>query len=135
MIERIRENATELKAILESVKLLDETELQHLYELHDLHVKALQLAGELMADALYLKDIAYNERKHKHAEIMLSNQSETVADRQAKAEIAVAEQREKEAQGNYTYTRYKALHKSIDHKLYDIKAKRAALERELARGE
>lgn len=66
---------------------------------------------------------------------MMLNQEGTIAERQAKAELAVEEQREIEAQGNYTYTRYKALHQSIDHKLYDIKAKRAAMERELARGE
>jgi len=134
MIERIRENSSKLNKILKAVEHLDEKEISHLYESHRLHNEALLLAGELMADALYMKDVAYNERKQKEAEMML-NQEGTIAERQAKAEIEVKEFREKEAQGNYTYTRYKALHQSIDHKLYDIKAKRAAMERELQRGD
>src|SRR5690625_3020572 len=135
MIDRIRKNSTQLNKILESVKLLDEKELPHLHESHRLHNEALRLAGELMADSLYMKDTAYNERKLKQAEFMLAEQEGTIAERQAKAEIAVKEYREQEAQGNYTYTRYKALHQSIDHKLFDIKAKRSAMERELARGD
>lgn len=135
MIDRIRENSKELRKRLDATKLLDETELPHLHELHRLYNEALELAGELMADALYMKDVAYNERKHTHAEIMLSDQGDTVADRQATAELAIAEYREREAQGNYTYTRYRAMHQSLDHKLYDIKAKRAAMERELQRGD
>lgn len=132
MIERIKRNAEKLTKTLKAVELLDEKELQHLYESHRLHVEALQLAGELMSDALYMKDTAYNERKRKQAEIMLTEQG-TIAEREAKAELAITELREREAQGNYTYTRYKALHQSIDHKLYDIKAKRSAMEKELAR--
>src|SRR5690625_4904763 len=133
MIDRIRKNSTQLNKILESVKLLDEKELPHLHESHRLHNEALRLAGELMSDALYMKDTAYNERKQKQAEIMLSEDG-TIAEREAKAELAVKEFREQEAQGNYTYTRYKALHQSIDHKLFDVKAKRAAMERELQGG-
>ena len=131
VIERIKRNAEKLTKTLKAVELLDEKELPHLYESHRLHNEALRLAGELMADALYMKDTAYNERKRKQAEIMLNEQG-TIAEREAKAEIAIQELREKEAQGNYTYTRYKALHQSIDHKLYDIKAKRSAMEKELA---
>ena len=135
VIERIKRNAEKLTKTLKAVELLDEKELPHLYESHRLHNEALRLAGELMADALYMKDTAYNERKRKQAEIMLSDVGSTVAEKQAKAEMATVEEREKEAQGNYTYTRYKALHQSIDHKLYDLKAKRAAMERELTRGD
>jgi len=132
VIERIKRNAEKLTKTLKAVELLDEKELPHLYESHRLHNEALRLAGELMADALYMKDTAYNERKRKQAEIMLNEQG-TIAEREAKAELAITELREREAQGNYTYTRYKALHQSIDHKLYDIKAKRSAMEKELAR--
>lgn len=132
MIERIKRNAEKLTKTLKAVELLDEKELPHLHESHRLHNEALRLAGELMADALYMKDTAYNERKRKQAEIMLNEQG-TIAEREAKAELAITELREREAQGNYTYTRYKALHQSIDHKLYDIKAKRSAMEKELAR--
>lgn len=132
MIKRIKRNADKLTRTLKAVELLDETELQHLYESHRLHVEALRLAGELMSDALYMKDTAYNERKQKQAEIML-NEDGTIAEREAKAELAVKEFREQEAQGNYTYTRYKALHQSIDHKLFDVKAKRSAMEKELQR--
>lgn len=133
MIKRIKRNADKLTRTLKAVELLDETELQHLYESHRLHVEALRLAGELMSDALYMKDTSYNERKQKQAEIML-NEDGTIAEREAKAELEVKELREQEAQGNYTYTRYKALYNSLDHKLYDVKAKRAAMERELQNG-
>ena len=135
MIDRIRENATKLNKILDAIKLLDETDLTHLYESHNLHVQAMELTGELMSDALYMKDTAYNERKTKEAEHMLADDSGTIAERQAKAEIAVKEYREREAQGNYTYTRYRSMYKSLDHKLFDIKAKRSAMERELQRGD
>src|SRR5690625_2219804 len=130
MIERIKRNAEKLTKTLKAVELLDEKELPHLYESHRLHNEALRMAGELMADALYMKDTAYNERKRKQAEIMLNKQG-TIDEHEAKAELAIQELREKEAQVNYTYTRYKALHQSIDHKLFDIKAKRSAMEREL----
>lgn len=128
--QRIKKNADKLTEILAAIKLLDETELSHLYELHDLYVEAMRLTGELMSDALYMKDVAYMERKQKQAEIMLSGDG-TIAEREAQAEIAIKEYREAEAKGNYTYTRYKARYKSLDHKLYDIKAKRAAMEKEL----
>lgn len=128
--QRIKKNADKLTKILAAIKLLDETELSHLYELHDLYVEAMRLTGELMSDALYMKDVAYMERKQKQAEIMLSGDG-TIAEREAQAEIAIKEYREAEAKGNYTYTRYKARYKSLDHKLYDIKAKRTAMEKEL----
>lgn len=131
--KRIRENAEKLSKTLNACKLLDEHELQHLYELHDLYVEALRLTGELMSDALYLRDTAYTDRKQKQAEIMLSEDG-TIAEREAKAEIAIKEHRENEDKGNYTYTRYKSRYKSLDHKLYDIKAKRSAMERELQMG-
>lgn len=135
MIERIKRNSEKLHGILEAVELLDESDLNNLYESHNKHVEALRLAGELMSDALFLKDTAYNERKRIEAETMLNKEyrNNTIKEREAIAELESEEQREQEAQGNYTYTRYKALHQSIDHKLFDIKAKRAAMERELAR--
>ena len=128
--ERIRRNATNLSKTLNATELLNETELAHLYELHDLYVKALRYCGELVADAIYLKDVAYMERKQKQAELMLAEEG-TIAEREAKAELAIKEYREAEAKGNYTHTRYKAMYNSIDHKLYDIKAKRSAMEKEL----
>ena len=128
--ERIKNNASELAKTLKAIQLLDENELSHLYELHDLYVKAMQTTGELMADALYMKDTAYTERKNKQAEMML-NESGTIAEREAKAELSIREYRDKEDKGHYTYTRYKARYKSLDHKLFDIKAKRSALEKEL----
>jgi|SRR5690625_33398 len=131
--KRIRENAEKLSKTLNACKLLDEHELSHLYELHDLYVEALRLTGELMSDALYLRDTAYTNRKQKQAEIMLSEDG-TIAEREAKAELAIKEYRENEDKGNYTYTRYKSRYTSLDHKLYDIKAKRSAMERELQMG-
>src|SRR5690625_3556703 len=128
--KRIRKNADLLTKTLTAIKLLDATELSHLYELHDLYVKDMEYTGELMSDALYMKDTAYTERKHEQARIMLESEG-TIAEKQAKAEMAIREHRENEDKGNYTYTRYKARYKSLDHKLYDIKAKRAAMEREL----
>src|SRR5699024_9606670 len=130
MLDRIKRNAEQLNSILDAIKLLDENELPHLYELHDLYVEAMRLTGELMSDALYMKDTAYTERKHEQARIMLESTG-TIAEKQAKAELAIREHRENEDKGNYTYTRYKARYKSLDHKLFDIKAKRAAMEREL----
>lgn len=129
--ERIRRNAANLSKTLNAAELLDEKELIHLYELHDLYVKALRFCGELVADAIYMKDIAYMERKQKQAELMLAEEG-TIAEREAKAELAIKEYREAEAKGNYTHTRYKAMYNSIDHKLYDIKAKRSAMEKELS---
>jgi len=131
--KRIRDNAKELSKVLDTIKLLDENELSHLYELHDLYVESMRLTGELMSDALYMKDTAYTERKHEQARIMIESDG-TVADRQAQAELAVKKHRDNEDKGNYMYTRYKARYKSLDHKLFDIKAKRAALERELQQG-
>src|SRR5690625_7529728 len=128
--ERIKKNADLLTKLLNACKLLDEHELQHLYELHDLYVEALRLTGELMSDALYMKDTAYTERKHEQARIMLES-SGTIAEKQAIAELAIKKQRENEDKGNYTYTRYKARYKSLDHNLYDIKVKRSTMEREL----
>jgi len=128
--ERIKRNAELLTKNLNAIKLLDENELSHLYELHDLYVECMRLTGELMSDALYLKDTAYTERKHEQARIMLES-SGTIAEKQAKSELAIKEYRENEDKGNYTYTRYKARYKSLDHKLYDIKVKRSAMEREL----
>src|SRR5699024_11892213 len=115
---------------LNAIKLLDETLLNNLYELHDLYVEAMRLTGELMSDALYMKDTAYTDRKNKQAEIMLNEQG-TIAEREAKAELAIKSYRDAEDKENYTYTRYKARYKSVDHELYDIKATRAAMERDL----
>ena len=131
--DRIKKNAEQLANTLNAIKLLDESLLNNLYELHDLYVEAMRLTGELMSDALYMKDTAYTERKNKQAEIMLNEQG-TIAEREAKAELAIKSYRDAEDKGNYTYTRYKARYKSLDHKLYDIKAKRAAMERDLQQG-
>src|SRR5699024_2459489 len=131
--KRIRENADKLSKAFTAIKLLNENELPHLYELHDLYVNAMRLTGKLMSDALYMKDTAYTDRKHEQARIMLESDG-TIAEKQAKAEMAIKPLRENEDKGNYTYTRYKARYKSLDHKLFDIKAKRAAMERELQQG-
>lgn len=128
--KRIKKNADKLAKTLNAISLLDEQELSHLYELHDLYVQSMQLTGELMADALYMKDTAYTERKHKEAEMMLNSEG-TIAERQAKAELSIREYRDSEDKGHYTYTRYKSRYKSLDHKLFDIKAKRSNLEKEL----
>jgi len=131
--QRIKQNAEKLAKTLTGIQMLNEDDLSSLYSLHDLYVEAMRLTGELMSDALYMKDTAYTERKHEQARIMLES-SGTIAEKQAKAELAIREHRENEDKGNYTYTRYKARYKSLDHKLYDIKAKRAAMERELQQG-
>src|SRR5690625_2824474 len=133
MLDNIRENSTKFRKTLEATKLLDETDLQHLYELHRLYNEALVLAAELMASALYMKDMAYNERKQKQEELML-NEDGKIAEREAKAELAIKELSEQAAQGNYTYTRNQALSHSLDHKVYDVKAKRSAMKRELQGG-
>src|SRR5699024_2419436 len=131
--QRIKQNAEKLAKTLTGIQMLNEDDLSSLYSLHDLYVEAMQITGELKSDALYMKDTAYTERKHEQARIILES-SGTIAEKQAKAELAIREHRENEDKGNYTYTRYKARYKSLDHKLYDIKAKRAAMERELQQG-
>src|SRR5699024_7616044 len=133
MLDRIKLNAEQLNSILGAIKLLDENELPHLYELHDLYVEAMRLTGELMADSLYMKDTAYTERKNEQARIMLETKG-TNAEKQDQSEIDSTPLREKEDKGNYTNTRYKARYKSLDHKLFDIKAKPSAMERELQQG-
>lgn len=95
MLDRIKRNAEQLNSILGAIKLLDENELPHLYELHDLYVEAMRLTGELMSDALYMKDTAYTERKHEQARIMLESTG-TIAEKQAQSEIAITPLREKE---------------------------------------
>src|SRR5699024_4605367 len=131
--ERIKKNAEQLAQTLNAIELLDETLLNNLYELHDLYVEAMRLTGELMSDALYMKDTAYTDRKNKQAEIMINEQGK-IKEREAKAELANKSYSDADDKRNYTYTRYKARYKSLDHKLYDIKAKRAAMERDLQQG-
>src|SRR5690625_7968401 len=64
--ERIKRNAELLTKNLNAIKLLDENELSHLYELHDLYVEGMRLTGELITDDIYFKKKTYTERKHEN---------------------------------------------------------------------
>ena|SRR5699024_47765 len=126
-IEQLSEHITDLN---QKIKLLDEKELSHLYELHELYYRLFTVMGDLVAEALFMRDEAYMERKSVYAEVMSSEQG-TIADKEAKAELTIKSYRHQENEANYLYSKYKSKQRSIDHKLYDIKAKRANMEREL----
>lgn len=126
-IEQLSNHISDLN---QKIKLLDEGELSHLYELHELYYRLFTVMGDLVAEALFMRDEAYMNRKEVFARMFLEN-SGTVAEKEAQAEVNAKEYRKKENEANYLYSKYKSKQKSIDHKLYDIKAKRANMEREL----
>src|SRR5699024_1272067 len=82
-IEQLSEHITDLN---QKIKLLDEAELPHLYELHELYYRLFTVMGDLVAEALFMRDEAYMERKSVYAEVMSSEQG-TIADKEAKAEL------------------------------------------------
>lgn len=126
-IEQLSKHIADLNM---KIKLLDEKELPHLYELHELYYRLFTVMGDLVAEALFNRDEAYMNRKSAYAEIM-QQETGTIADKEAKAELHIKQYRQDENEANYLYSKYKSKQRSIDHKLYDIKAKRANMEREL----
>jgi len=110
--------------------LLDEEVLNNLYELHELYFKSLDIMGDLTADSSYIRDTAYIERKQLHARTM-KEENGTVADKEASAELKIRYYREQERNANFVFQKYKLKYDTFSHKLYDIKVKRANMEREL----
>jgi len=130
MNESIEKRTDQLLKIFHEIKQLDEEELSHLYELVRLHNESLFIVGDLASLALYERDVAYSERKRVHAEIVLG-ETGTVAVKEATAEIAIAELRQRESEANSTYKKYDLMYQSLNHRLIDYRQKRNKLEDEL----
>jgi len=130
MNEKIQKRADQLAEIFHKIKQLDTSELSHLYELVSLHNEALFIVGDLVSEALYVKDTAYLERKRIHAETM-NTEGGTVAAREAKAELIISTYREQERDANSLHSKYKLMYESLHHRLIDLRQKRNKLEEEL----
>ena len=130
MNDKITKRLTQLTDIFKKIKQLDENELSHLYELVSLHNEALFIVGDLTSEALLVRDTAYAERKRIYAEIILG-QTGTVAVKEATAELAIKEHRQREAEANAIYQKYRLMYDSLDHRLIDYRQKRNQLEDEL----
>lgn len=120
----------QLNRIHNQIKQLDANELSHLYELVSLHNESLYIVGDLVAEASYVKDTAYLERKRVHAETV-QNGSGTVAMKEANAELAIHEYRKQERDANTLYIKYKNRYEALNHSLIDLRQKRNKLEHEL----
>ncbi|MGY0692946.1 hypothetical protein ACW2QC_09185 [Virgibacillus sp. FSP13] len=130
MNDNIKKRMEQLASINNKIKQLDQNELSHLYELVSLHNEALFIVGDLVSEALYVKDDAYLQRKHIHAETV-NNGTGTVASREAKAELSVYELRKAERDANSMHSKYKHRYDAINHRLIDLRQKRNKLEDEL----
>ena len=97
MNKKIEKRIQQLTDIFHKIKQLDHNELTHLYESVSLHNEALFIVGDLVSEALYVKDESYAERKRIYAEIVLG-ESGTVAVKEATAELAIKEYRRSEAE-------------------------------------
>ncbi|MFA1821200.1 hypothetical protein ACDX78_13670 [Virgibacillus oceani] len=131
MNDKIQKRVDQLTEIFNKIKQLDTNELSHLYELVSLHNESLFIVGDLVSEALYVKDTAYLERKRIHSETILK-ESGTVAAREAKAELIVSSYREQEREANSMYNKYKLMYESLNHRLIDLRQKRNKLEDELS---
>lgn len=130
MNNKINKRVEQLTKIFNDIKQLDSNELSHLYELVSLHNEALFIVGDLVSEALYVKDDAYLQRKHIHAETV-NNGTGTVAAREAEAELSIYELRQNERDANALYNKYKLMYESLNHRLIDFRQKRNKLEEEL----
>ena len=130
MYEKITKRIDQLTNIFNQIKQLDENELSHLYDLVSLHNEALFIVGDLTSEALYVRDIAYADRKRIYAEIILG-ETGTVAVKEATAELAIKEYRQNEAEANAMYQKYRLMYESLNHRLIDYRQKRNKLEDEL----
>lgn len=131
MNDKIDKRVQQLTEIFHKIKQLDHNELSHLYESVSLHNEALFIVGDLVSEALYVKDTSYAERKRIYAEIILE-ESGTVAVKEATAEIAIKEYRQLEAESSAMHQKYKLMYDSLNHRLIDYRQKRNKLEHELS---
>lgn len=130
MNEKIVKRTQQLERINSNIKQLDREELAHLYELVKLHIEALYIIGDLVAEAHYVKDTAYLERKRIHAETV-KNGTGTVAVKEASAELAIHEYRKEERDATNLYIKFKGRQEAFNHSLIDLRQKRNKLEDEL----
>lgn len=130
MNEKIQKRVEQLTDNFSKIKQLDTNELPHLYELVSLHNESMFIVGDLTSEALHVRDTSYLERKRIYAETILS-ETGTVAVKEAKAEIAIYDLRQSEADANSMYHKYKHMYDSLNHKLIDLRQKRNKLEEEL----
>ncbi|WP_163579081.1 hypothetical protein [Gracilibacillus saliphilus] len=130
MNDKIIKRMEQLERINSNIKQLDHEELAHLYELVKLHNEALFIIGDLVAEAHYVKDTAYLERKRIHAETV-KNGTGTVAMKEANAELAIYEYRKEERDATTLYIKFKGRQEAFNHSLIDLRQKRSKLEQEL----
>lgn len=130
MNEKITTRAKQLTRIFSQIKQLDHDNLAHLYESVSLHNDALFIVGDLVSEAVQVRDEAYAERKRIYAEVILG-ETGTVAVKEAIAEKTVNPYRQNEAESNAMYQRYRLMYQALDHRLIDHRQKRNKLEDEL----
>src|SRR5699024_2903638 len=102
----------------------------HLYELVELHKRALFIVSDLFAEAKFERDEAYRKRKLIESEVKRDTEGTGVI-KEATAEIAVQEHRKLEHEADRIYSKYRYYHGAIDHGLVDFRQKRNKLEKEL----
>lgn len=130
MNERIEKRTEQLTEIFTKIKQLDEEELSHLYELVSLHNEALFIVADLFAEAKYVRDEAYRERKLVEAETKLNTDGTGVV-KESTAEIAIQGYRVNENEADKMYSKYRHYFDALDHRLVDYRQKRNKLEEEL----
>src|SRR5690625_1851480 len=130
MNERIEKRTEQLTEIFTKIKQLDEEELSHLYELVSLHNEALFIVADLFAEANYVRDEAYRERKLVEAETKLNTDGTGVV-KESTAEIAIQGYRINENEADKMYSKYRYYFDALDHRLVDYRQKRNKLENEL----
>lgn len=130
MNDRIAKRTDQLTEIFTKIKNLDDNELSHLYELVSLHNEALFIVADLFAEAKYVRDEAYRERKLVEAETKLSTDGTGVV-KESTAEIAIQGYRVNENEADRMYSKYRYYFDALDHRLVDYRQKRNKLEEEL----
>ncbi len=103
-----------LDQIHNEIKHLNPEIPEHLNKLIRLYSQAQIIIGYLDADALYDAGRIYAERKRVYAET-IENESGTVAEKQAKAELAVYDLRIKEAEAKSESRKWQNLFNSYDN--------------------
>src|SRR5699024_7514196 len=116
MNEIIEKRMERLSELTNKIKHLDENELSHLYELVSTFNEILFIVGDLEAEAKFVRDEAYRERKRIDAETKLQTKGTGVV-KESTAEIAIQEYRKQENEADRMYTKYRNRYKAFDHRL------------------
>lgn len=130
MNEKINRRSKQLTSIFNKIKQLDDNELSHLYELVSLHNEALFIVADLFAEAKFVRDEAYRERKMIEANTKLETNGTGVV-KEATAELAVQSYRRLENDADKMYSKYRYYYDALDHRLVDYRQKRNKLEEEM----